>query len=214
MALRLVFIGPPGSGKGTQAKMLREDGFLHVSSGDMLRAEIASGTPRGKAIAGIMEQGGLVDDEILFDVVGAFLAAHPGQSVVLDGYPRTLAQARQLSTLGVDAAVFFKIGDEVILRRLGDRVMGPDGTIYDLLQYPPPPGVPVVRRADDDPAVQRKRLATYRALEGPLRDFYRATGLYHEIPADRPQAEVRAAVLALVNKLRSARQYPTPPEIM
>ncbi|HVA63214.1 MAG TPA: nucleoside monophosphate kinase [Terriglobales bacterium] len=201
MALRLTFIGPPGSGKGTQAKLLRREGFLHLSSGDMLRAEIAAGTPLGRSLAATMAAGALVDDAVLFQVVGAFLAQHRDQSIVLDGYPRTLPQARQLESLGLHAAVFFEIPDAVILRRLGDRVIGPDGTIYDLQLHPPPPGLPVTRRADDDPAVHQTRLAAYRAQESELRAFYQTAGLVRLIRAELPLPEVQAQVRALIADL-------------
>lgn len=201
MALRLTFIGPPGSGKGTQAKLLRQRGFLHASSGDMLRAEISAATPRGREIAATVASGGLVADAVLFDVVGAFLAAHPHEAIVLDGYPRTLPQARHLASLHLDAAVFFEVTDAVLLRRLGDRVLGPDGTIYDLELYPPPPGLPVTRRPDDDPAVQKRRLATYRAEESELRAFYDASALSRPIHAELPLEEVQAQVNALVDAL-------------
>ena len=204
MGLRVTFIGPPGSGKGTQAKLLRNSGFLHVSSGDMLRAEIAAGTARGKEVEAIVAAGGLVSDDILRDVVGSFLDKHRGEAIVLDGYPRTLNQARQLASLGLDAAVFFEIPDEVILRRLGDRVIGPDGTIYDMQLYPPPPGVAVTRRPDDDPAVHRRRLETYRQDETALREFYQRAGIAHTIQAERPMPEVQAQVGQLIQRLNAA----------
>lgn len=203
MALRLVFIGPPGSGKGTQAKRLQKRGFLHVSSGDMLRAEIASGSERGRAIDAVVRSGGLVDDQILFEIVDSFLRAHADESIILDGYPRTVAQARHLASLRIDAAVFFQISDDVLLRRLADRVIGPDGTIYDLTLYPPPPGVLVTRRADDNPEVHRVRLATYRKDEEQLQHFYQEAGLYHEVRADLPVEAVEAALLELIGQLES-----------
>lgn len=201
MGLRLTFIGPPGSGKGTQAKLLRPQGFLHLSSGDMLRAEIAAGTPRGQAIAATVAAGGLVEDGVLLDVVGGFLRRHERDAVILDGYPRTAAQARQAASLHLDAAVFFEVSDAMLLRRLGDRVIGADGAVYDLQLYPPPSGLPVSRRADDDPEVQKKRLATYRSEEKPLRAYYEAAGLAHSIHADLPMEQVHAEVVTLVAKL-------------
>lgn len=203
MALRLIFIGPPGSGKGTQAKRLQKRGFLHVSSGDMLRAEIASGSERGKAIDAVVRSGGLVDDQILFEIVDSFLRAHADESIILDGYPRTLAQARHLSSVHIDAAVFFQISDDVLLRRLADRVIGPDGTIYDLTLYPPPPGVPITRRADDNPEIHRVRLATYRKDEAQLKQFYQQADLYHEVRADLPVEEVEKELLQLIEQLQS-----------
>lgn len=204
MGLRLTFIGPPGSGKGTQAKLLRGAGFLHVSSGDMLRAEIAAGTERGKAIEATVASGGLVSDAVLFDVVGSFLAGHREAAIVLDGYPRTLAQAQHLAALELDAAVFFDIPDQVLLRRLGDRVIGPDGTIFDLQLHPPPPGIEFTRRADDDPAVHQRRLATYREDEAALRSYYERAGIAHHIRAELPLAEVQAQVQALIARLSPA----------
>lgn len=203
MALRLVFIGPPGSGKGTQAKRLQKRGFLHVSSGDMLRAEIASGSERGQAIDAVVRAGGLVDDQILFEIVDNFLRAHADEPIILDGYPRTVAQARHLSSLRIDAAIFFQISDDVLLRRLADRVIGPDGTIYDLTLYPPPPGVVVTRRADDNPEVHRVRLATYRKDEEELQQFYQQAGLFHEVRADLSVEEVEASLLQLIGQLES-----------
>src|SRR6185312_2007031 len=189
MALRVTFIGPPGSGKGTQAALLRAAGFVHASTGDILRAEIAAGTPRGQAIAATVAAGGLVDDALLAALVEDCLARHAAEAVVLDGYPRTLAQAEHLAHLGLNGAVFFEIPDSVLLRRLADRVIGPDGTIYDLLLHPPPPGVAVTRRADDDPAVHRRRLATYREQEAALRQYYDRAGLAHTVQAELPLAE-------------------------
>lgn len=206
MGLRLTFIGPPGSGKGTQAKLLRAAGFLHVSSGDMLRAEIAAGTARGLAIAATVKSGGLVEDAVLAEVVGGFLARHAADAVILDGYPRTIPQARHLAAYRLDAAVFFEIGDAVLLRRLGDRVIGADGTIYDLELHPPPPGVVYTRRTDDDPAVHRTRLAAYRHEEAALRAFYEAAGLAHSIAAERPLAEVQAQLRGLIEGLAGGEE--------
>lgn len=205
MALRLIFIGPPGGGKGTQGKRLAARGFLHVSSGDMLRAEVESGGPRAAELAALLRSGALVPDEWLFAVVGDYLRAHRREAVILDGYPRTLAQARHLGGgTSIDAAVFFEISDEVILRRLGDRVIGADGAIYDLREYPPPEGVVWSRRVDDDPEVTRKRLALFRGEEAELRDFYRGAGLYRGIAAERPADEVSAQINSLVDELQSA----------
>ncbi|HXR98349.1 MAG TPA: nucleoside monophosphate kinase [Terriglobales bacterium] len=205
MPLRLTFIGPPGSGKGTQAKLLHEQGFLHVSTGDMLRAEIGGQTERGKAIAATVASGGLVEDALLNQVVDAFLISHAHDSLVFDGYPRTLPQARHLAGCDLAAAVFFEIHDAVLLRRLGDRVIGIDGTIYDMKLHPPPPGVAVTRRADDNPEVHRVRLAAYRHEEDALRHFYEEAGLVRTIDAEQPMDKVKAQVANLIKDLRSSR---------
>ncbi|HZT72452.1 MAG TPA: nucleoside monophosphate kinase [Terriglobales bacterium] len=202
MALRLLFVGPPGSGKGTQAQRLRARGILHASSGDMLRAEIEAGTERGRRIAEVVRSGGLVADEWVNEIVARFLQAHPRQALVLDGYPRNLAQARRLAELiAVDAAVFFEIDDETLVRRLHDRVIGLDGAIYDLTFAPPPPGVTWRRREDDAPEITRHRLALYRAREAELRAFYQSAGLYRPLAAALSPDAIAAQLNAIVDDL-------------
>ena len=205
MNLRLTFIGPPGCGKGTQAARLRREGFEHVSSGDLLRAEIAAGSALGGRVAPIVAAGGLVADEVMFELVAGYLGRHPEAALVLDGYPRTAAQAQHLATLRVDGAVFFDVADELLLRRVRNRVLGPDGAIYDLEHDPPPPGVAVTRRPDDDPAVWAKRLARYRQDEPPLRAFYQARGQAHAVDAGQPVEQVHAQIVAVIRELRQAR---------
>lgn len=203
--MRLTFIGPPGCGKGTQAARLRAAGYLHVSSGDLLRAAIAAGSELGRRVAPILAAGGLVADETMFELVAGWVGRHPNAAMVLDGYPRTAAQARHLAALGVDAAVFFEIADELLLRRVRNRVLGPDGTIYDLEHHPPPPGIEVRRRADDDPAVWAHRLQLYRQDEAPLRSFYAARGQAHAVDASGSEEQVQAQIAAVIQELQRAR---------
>lgn len=176
----------------------------------MLRAEIEAGSTLGQAVADIVRAGGLVADEMLFEIVGGYLRAHRRDAVILDGYPRTLAQARHLAGgIAIDAAVFFEAPDEVILRRLGDRVIGTDGAIYDLQLCPPPAGITWRRREDDQPEVTRHRLAVYRAEEAELREFYRKAGLYQAIAAERPADQVSAQLNTLVDHLEAAAGAPS-----
>ena len=203
MALRLTLIGPPGCGKGTQAALLREQGFAHVSSGDLLRAAIASGTALGARVAPVVAAGGLVEDEVMFELVAGFIGRHPDTALVLDGYPRTVTQARHLATLCIDAAVFFEVADAALLSRVRNRVLGPDGTIYDLEHHPPPPGVAVRRRVDDDPDVWARRLAIYRAEEAPLRAFYEARAQAFAVDAGQSVAAVHAQIEAVIAELQA-----------
>ena len=205
MAMRIVFIGPPGSGKGTQAAKLVQAGFVHLSTGELLRREIASGSTRGMAIADTVHNGKLVPDEIVFDLIDDFLRIQPHCSLVFDGYPRTLSQAQRLQSVGIDAACFFQVADEVVLRRLGNRVIGSDGTIYDLELYPPPPGAAYARRIDDTSAVHRNRLREYRERETWLREFYRKQGFYHEIQASLPAECITENILNLLKTLAIRR---------
>lgn len=171
----------------------------------MLRAEIAAGTALGQAVEAVVRNGGLVADDLLQEIVGAYLRAHRDEPIVLDGYPRNLAQARYLAdATKIDAAVFFEISDEILLRRLRDRVIGSDGAIYDLQQYPPPAGITWRRREDDEPEVTRRRLAVYRAEEAELREFYRQAGLYQALAADLDANQAAARLSDLVLRLELA----------
>ncbi len=202
MAIRVVFIGPPGSGKGTQAVRLVQHGFVHISTGDLLRAEIARGTPQGQKLLATVRAGGLVDDEILFRLIHDVMLAQADSSIVFDGYPRTLAQAHHLDRIGIDAAFFFLIADAVLLRRLRSRVIGNDGVIYDLEQHPPPAGVTYYRRVDDTEAVHLQRLREYRCHENWLRDFYRERGLFYPLAAEAPVDSVASRIADRIRALR------------
>src|ERR1043166_2143807 len=134
--MRLIFIGPPGSGKGTQAKLFSQRlGLSHVSTGDILREAVDKDTPDGQRAKEYMTNGRLVPDEIVNDIVNArFRGPHKPSKFILDGYPRTLAQALSLDAvlkkerLELDAVVFLNVGDDEIVRRLGNRWTCPNGT--------------------------------------------------------------------------------------
>ncbi len=195
----LVFLGPPGSGKGTQADYLQEKcGWLHLSSGDLFRENIAKGTELGMKVKDILARGALVPDDLTIQMVMNRLhEPDAGPGVVLDGFPRTRAQAealqRELAKEGkqIDRAVYFRIDDEVIIDRLSARRVCPkDGAVYNLKSKPPKQdevcdndGAPLVQRSDDKPEVVRKRLEVYRELTTPVIDFYRGQGLLIEIDA-------------------------------
>ncbi len=208
MSRRIVFIGPPGSGKGTQAAALAREGFVHLSSGELLRREIEAGTAQGAVIAAIMRQGGLVPDEILYVLMEHFLSQPAQRHLILDGYPRSLAQAQRLQLAGVDAAVFFEVADEVILRRLENRVLGADGAVYDLILRPPPAGLAYKRRLDDEPSVYLRRIHAYREREKGLREFYAGLGLYHALDASLHFNSVRNQLRDLLASLAAQPTCP------
>ena len=177
----ILFIGPQGSGKGTQAKRVAvSEGIPHISTGDMFRAAIAAGTELGKQLAPILESGALVPDELTVSIIEERLAQPDAQQgFVLDGFPRTMAQARaldeMLSAVGrpLDLVFEFALSDELALQRCLGRA-AQEG------------------RADDTPEVIAKRLATYHELTEPIVDHYRAAGLLVVIHAERSVDEVNA----------------------
>jgi adenylate kinase len=186
MALNLVFLGPPGAGKGTQAKKFAAARRIpHVSTGDMLREAVAAGTDLGRQAKAIMESGGLVGDDIIIGVVRERLARPDAQAgFVLDGFPRTVAQAEALDAIVADRepllVVDIAASDEELVRRLTSRrVCSACGTNADV----PAPGQPIasacakcggtlVQRADDREEVIRQRLRVYARDTRPLLDYY------------------------------------------
>ena len=183
--MRIVFLGPPGSGKGTQATVLAErHGVPHLSTGDMLRSAVARGTPTGLRAKPLMEKGGLVPDEIVDALVEERLKeADAGNGFLLDGYPRNLAQAGALSRLldeldrPLTAVVYLDVDDETLVARISGRSEG---------------------RPDDREDVVRERLRVYREQTMPLIDYYAARDQLRRIDGHGTIEEVREAVRVAV----------------
>lgn len=194
----LILLGPPGAGKGTQAKLLAADlGVPHVSTGDMFRDHKARGSEIGKQVQAIMDSGGLVTDEITNAMVEERLSRPDvAKGFILDGYPRTTAQAeyldRLLAALGrsLTRTLSYEVGEDVLVERLSGRRSCPTcGAVYHVTQNPPRKvgvcdrdGAALVQRDDDRPESVRKRLQEYAAKTEPLRRFYRDRALLSEIP--------------------------------
>ena len=179
-ASRLVLLGPPGAGKGTQAQVLgRRLGIPAISTGDMLREAVAAGSELGRRVESIMSSGSLVDDGTMAEVVRERLArSDAGRGFLLDGYPRTLPQAETLAGIlreagrGLDAVLLVDVPEEELVRRTLAR-----------------------GRADDKEGVIRERLKVYREKTAPLIGYYRERGLLREIDGNRPIDEVTARLL-------------------
>jgi adenylate kinase len=166
-AVRLLILGPPGGGKGTQSARLAERlGIEHISTGDLLRDEVARDTPLGREVAGYMERGELVPDELIIDTLIPHLQAG---GFILDGFPRTVEQARALERRGIplDAAVNLTVRAPELKRRLLGRAAA-EG------------------RADDTPEVIDNRLRVYEEQTAPVIDFYRERGLLSEVRGEQP----------------------------
>ena len=204
--LCLVFMGPPGVGKGTQAALLAQRrGIPHISTGDMFRRAIREQTPMGRKAQPYVESGGYVPDEITNGIVAERLAepdCTPG--FILDGYPRTTGQADALEQIlarqgrQLDAVIYVQVPDHVVLRRLSGRRVCPQcGATYHVEFSPPAhPGIcdacgaELVQRGDDREDTVRERLAVYRRQTEPLVERYRRAGLLVEIDGDAPVEEV------------------------
>ncbi len=183
--MKIILLGAPGAGKGTQAEYLRKTyGIPQISTGDMLRAAVKAGTPLGLQVKSVMESGGLVTDAIIIALIEERIKAPDCASGFLfDGFPRTIPQAQALVDAGIDIDVVLEIDvpDEEIVRRLsGRRVHLASGRIYHIENKPPQranvddvTGEPLIQRDDDKETTIRKRLSVYHEQTKPLADFYR-----------------------------------------
>jgi adenylate kinase len=214
--MRLILIGPPGSGKGTQAKLLRDRlGLLHFSTGDILRDAIDKDTPEGRKARPFMTQGLLVPDDLVNDIVRArFRGPNKPLKFVLDGYPRTQAQAAALDGvlkeqgLGLDAVVFLNVADDEIVHRLGNRWTCPNSTckaVYHAVFNPPKVAgqcdlcnTPLYQRDDDKPATIRNRLKVFHETYDDLVRHYQKQGLLREVPG---QGDIEAIYANIVKAL-------------
>ena len=200
VGLRLVFLGPPGIGKGTYASAISKMyGIPHISTGDIFREEIKRGTELGRKIKEYVERGELVPDEIVIEVVRERLSREDcKKGFILDGFPRTLRQAQALDEMTtLDLALNFVAPDEVIIERLsGRRICRRCGAIYHIKFMPPKVegvcdicGGELYQREDDKPEVIKRRLELYRRQFKPILDFYRAKGILVDVDASE-QADV------------------------
>ncbi len=212
--MRVILLGAPGAGKGTQAKFIMEAfGIPQISTGDMLRAAVKAGSPLGLKVQDIMTAGGLVSDDIIIDLVKERIARDDCKNGFLfDGFPRTIPQAQALADSGVpiDNVLEIFVEDEEIVSRLsGRRVHEPSGRIYHTEHNPPQKaglddetGEPLIQRDDDKEETVRKRLAVYHEQTEPLIDYYKKLSESGEENAPRfsrvegvgPLAEIRQRV--------------------
>lgn len=205
--LHLVIAGPPASGKGTQCEhIVRRYGVVHISTGDILRAEVKAGTANGREAKRCMDGGGLVPDALITKMVIARIGRSDvrARGFLLDGFPRTAAQAKSLSAVtDVDAFVLLHTPDDILVDRAVGRRLDPvTGVIYHLTYKPPPTDdvaltARLVHRSDDTAATVGKRLATYHATIGPIRAHF--DGCLTLVDANRAPAAVAVGVIAALD---------------
>jgi adenylate kinase len=203
--MRAILIGPPGAGKGTQAKLVCERFAIpQIATGDMLREHKAKGTALGLKAAEFMNAGKLVPDEVVIGMVEERLKLDDAQKGFLfDGFPRTVAQAESLGAtlerlgLQLQGVVLIEVADDLIVERItGRRTDRATGQIYHLTYSPPPPGADLVQRDDDREEVIRKRLATYHEQTAPLIPFYEKRGLLRRVDGVGDMTAVTSRVLS------------------
>ena len=218
--MKLILLGPPGAGKGTQAKRLEDRyNIVQISTGDMLRAAIRGGTPEGQRARAIVERGELVPDALISDLVGARLGQPDMQGgFILDGFPRTVGQAEYLdrtlagSGRSVDVVVNIVVPERTITARLGGRRVCPScGATYQVAFQPPKIegvcdacGGRLERRADDAEDVVRGRLEVYARQTAPVLEHYRAAGVLREVDGVGTPAEVSGRIEAVLESLERA----------
>jgi adenylate kinase len=218
-ATRLIFLGPPGSGKGTQAQRLVQRYALdQLSSGDVLRREVKEGSEVGKKALAYMQAGTLVPDDVITGVMLSAIGKLPaGSGFILDGFPRTVAQAEALEAglkerrLSIQGVLDFQLDDQEIIRRIvSRRVCSECAATYNTGFMPPKVaevcdrcGGKVIQRVDDREDVVATRLATYRAQTAPLVGFYSQRGRFFSVDASVGADAVERAVLKIVESLGS-----------
>jgi len=214
--MRVVLFGPPGAGKGTQATVLKEKlGIPHISTGDMLREAVREGTPLGKEAQGDMNRGELVPDELILRMMEERLRRPDAdQGYILDGFPRTVAQAEALDTLltrlgkKLDAVIDLQVPEEELVRRLSGRlVCGQCQAIYQAQTRPPRAAGrcdacegELITRPDDRPEAVRNRLAVYQRQTEPLIAYYRQRGLLHAVDGTIGPERVCEQIVRLIGK--------------
>ncbi len=216
--LNLILLGPPGSGKGTQGERLQEDFRLpYYATGDILRNAVKEGTEIGRAAKEFMDRGDLVPDEVIIGVIGERVQKHEAaDGFILDGFPRTVAQAEALGEAmvglgrGITAAVLIEVSDEEVIRRLGGRrTCAKSGHIFHV-DFDPPKnegvcdicGARLIVRDDDKPEVIRHRLETYHEKTKPLVTFYEERGVLKRVDGSLEPDEVSNRIRALLATLR------------
>jgi adenylate kinase len=210
--MNIILLGPPGAGKGTQSKYLEDQFHLkQLSTGDMLRHAVATGSPIGVVAKSYMEGGKLVPDDVVVGVISEAIDALPNETAgfILDGFPRSLQQAEILDELlgrinkNIDVVIVVDVKDDVLVKRISGRfTCGSCGEVFnDFFRLPKTEGIcdrcgstSFKRRSDDNPDTVRERLVVYHQLTKPLIDYYKAKGKLHAIDGELPIGDVKERI--------------------
>ena len=218
--MRIVLLGAPGAGKGTQCKRLvSQYGLAHLSSGDILRQERTQGTDLGRQAQTYMDSGGLVPDDLIIGMMKKAIEQTAKAGYVLDGFPRTLKQAVELDKVlvasgsPIDAVINLEVNDAIIADRMSGRRSCPAcGAVYHIRNLKPQKdgvcdkeGTALIQRPDDDLEVVKKRLVTYRQQTQPLIGYYQKQGVLHEVDANAGADAVDSVIREFLDKLTVRR---------
>lgn len=209
--MKLVLLGPPGAGKGTQAKKIVEKyNILHLSTGDLLREAVKDGTNLGKKAKDYMESGKLVPDELVIGIIKEQLKKSGDQGYVLDGFPRTLNQAKELDKIDkIDAVLFIDVSSNELVKRLAGRLSCPKcGAVYNINFTPPKvEGIcdscmnELIQREDDTEQTVRTRIKTYQEQSEPLVKYYKNKKLLKKISGAGDIDKIFNDILKILDKL-------------
>jgi adenylate kinase len=214
--VRIVLLGAPGAGKGTQCKRIVEKyGLLHLSSGDILRQERTAGTKLGRCARGYMDSGELVPDEVIVEMMAGAIKKTPQAGFVLDGFPRTVNQAdrldKSLACNGkrINAVLNLKVDDRIVAQRMTGRRSCPQcGAVYHIENLRPKvegicdsDGATLIQRSDDSLEVVKNRLKTYHRQTEPVVDYYRKNNTVYDIDANKDVDEVTALLFENLDTL-------------
>lgn len=226
--VRMILIGPPGAGKGTQAPKILEkfnNCVCHLATGDMLREQVSKQTELGKMAKKIMDAGGLVSDDIMVSMIKDQLETNPAckAGFILDGFPRTTPQAEKLDGMlnekkqKLDHAIELKINDNLLISRITGRLIHPaSGRSYHKEFNPPKKpmtddvtGEPLIQRSDDNAETLKKRLATYHAQTTAVTDYYRKKGIWAPVDASQSPKVVWQSISAIFDSKKAQKQQPS-----
>jgi len=213
--MNLILLGPPGAGKGTQAKRLEQKhGLVQLATGDMLRRAVASGSPLGQRVKAIMESGQLVPDDIIIEMIADRIAApDAARGFILDGFPRTVPQAEALDAMlaergrKLDHVILMEVDEPALIERIAGRYACPDcgASYHERYKRPQVEGkcdvcgsTALVHRADDRPETVATRLAAYRNQTAPILPYYRARGILRSVDGMAEIDEVAREIEAVI----------------
>jgi len=202
--VNIILMGAPGAGKGTHAKDIsKQFNIPHISTGDILRAEVQKETELGKTAKSYMDEGKLLPDDIIIEIIRKRLKADDcKRGYLFDGFPRTIVQAELLDAIStIEAVIYLKCQDDILIKRLTGRRIAEDGNIYNIYFDPPPEGIKTYQRDDDNEETIKERLKIFYNTFSPIMEFYKKKNIFYEIKGDDERETVVVNILAILKKL-------------